>query len=159
MSSRALTRESGTSYLVQFFEDNEYLVVNRSRIFREGRLVTDDVANIQWGVNPKQTSEGKIIAIGDYSQMVQKLKSQKNVQDNTLNDVSENSTVAKKPRKRPAPKSSTTDKENTPAKKLKSGVSFSNYNALGRSGRTDGDFLFNHIPAWALPIRTTTQKL
>ena len=56
MSSRALTRESGTSYLVHFFKINEYLVVNRSRIFREGRLVTDDVANIQWGVNPKQTS-------------------------------------------------------------------------------------------------------
>ena len=32
-------------------------------------------------------------------------------------------------------------------------------NALGRSGCTDGDFLFNHVLAWALPIRTTTQKL
>ena len=40
-----------------------------------------------------------------------------------------------------------------------SGIKEGHCNALGRSGRTDGDFLFNHVPAWALPIRTTTQKL
>ena len=55
-----MTRESGTSYLVQFFEDNEYLVINRSRIFREGRLVIDDTASMQWGVNATQSSEGRM---------------------------------------------------------------------------------------------------
>ena len=125
MSSRALTRESGTSYLVQFFEDNEYLVINRSRIFREGRLVIDDTANMQWGVNAKQCSEGRIVGIGDYSEMVQKLKCLKSAPEKTLSVVAEN--AGKKTRKRTVPTPSAnkeTNKENLPVKKLKSGVSF-----------------------------------
>ena len=83
-SSSALTRELETRYLVQFFEDNESLVINRSRIFRKGRLVIDDTSNMQLGVSAKQSSKGKIVGIGDYSEMVQKLKCLKNAPEKNV---------------------------------------------------------------------------
>ena len=65
MSSRNLTRESGTSYLVKFFEDDE-LIVSRSRIFKEGRVNVGDNAKVQWGVNHEESSNGEINEVENY---------------------------------------------------------------------------------------------
>ena len=74
MSSRSLTRESGSSYLVRFFEDGEVLVVNRSRIFREGRLKVGDKSNVQWGRNSDENAEGEILDVGNYADLMKKKK-------------------------------------------------------------------------------------
>lgn len=115
MSSRDQTRQSGSSYLVKFFEDSETLVVNRSRIFKEGRIKVGDKANIQWGKNSNESSDGEILEMGDYAEL-QKRRTALKHKDNT--------TCTKRQQKKRQPNK--TEKENTsPApKKLKSGVSF-----------------------------------
>lgn len=115
MSSRDQTRQSGSSYLVKFFEDSETLVVSRSRIFREGRLVIGDKANIQWGKNSEESSEGEILEVGEYAEL-QKRR-------NALTCKRQDNSTKRQQKKRPL---NNTEKENTsPApKKLKSGVSF-----------------------------------
>ena len=141
MSSRELRRECDSSYLVQFFEDNEHLIVSRSRIFQEGRVNTDDIANIQWGTNQQQSSEGKIIDVGNYCELSKRLKILKFVNEkpkSKLKNVTQNlKTVTEKPKsvteKAPAKKTTSPkkprkrkieeSKENTAPKKLKSGVS------------------------------------
>ena len=113
MASRSLTRETGSSYMVKFFEDNETLVVNRSRIFREGRVKIGDISQIQWGRNQTESSEGQILDVGEYTELMNKLKT----------PVTKPKKTVKKTVKRDA--SSLQQKENTPPprKKLKSGVS------------------------------------
>lgn len=112
MSSRDQTRQSGSSYLVKFFEDSETLVVSRCRIFKEGRLIVGDKANIQWGKNSDESSDGEILEVGEYAELQKRRLSLKR-QVNATKKIQ---------KKRPL---TNNEKENTsPApKKLKSGVS------------------------------------
>ena len=107
MSSRSLTCESGSSYLVRF---GEVLVVNRSRIFREGRLKVGDKSNVQWGRNSDENAEGEILDVGNYADLMKKKKNvSTQVQGNKK--VEKKRTRGRKPNEEPA------------TKKLKSGVS------------------------------------
>ena len=112
MSSRSLTRESGSSYLVRFFEDGEVLVVNRSRIFREGRLKVGDKSNVQWGRNSDENAEGEILDVGNYADLMKKKKNvSRSTQVQGNKKVEKKRTKGRKPNEEPA------------TKKLKSGVS------------------------------------
>ena len=110
MSSRSLTRESGSSYIVRFFEDGEVLVVNRSRIFREGRLKVGDKSNVQWGRNSDENAEGEILDVGNYADLMKKKKNVR-TQGQGNKKVEKKRTRGRK------------SNEETATKKLKSGVS------------------------------------
>ena len=126
MSSRNLTRESGSSYLVKFFEDNETLIVSRSRIFTEGRVNVGDISKVQWGNTQEQSSDGEVLEVGNYCDLSKTLKTLK-----TVTQTKEKPAVKKAPppKKSPALKKTAAkrkneeSKENQPRKKLKSGVS------------------------------------
>ena len=118
MSNRNLTRESGSSYLVRFFEDDTKLVVNRSRIVSGCRLKVGDKCTIQWGRNSEESREGEILDCGEYTHMQRKLKdsvleSEKGGDKNGLRrqPQTKKPVAAKGPEKQPT------------KKKLKAGVS------------------------------------
>ena len=127
MTSRNLTRESGSSYLVKFFEDNEILVVNRSRIFREGRIKVGDTCEIQWGRNQLETSDGEILEVGEYTDLINKVKqSVTKSSDHELTTSAKSKVTTKNKTVKTVKNSKRKQKENTapqPRKKLKSGVS------------------------------------
>lgn len=119
MSNRNLTRESGSSYLVRFFEDDTKLVVNRSRIFSDSRLKVGDKCTIQWGRNPEESSDGEILDCGEYTHMQRKLK-------DSLLQCEKSGDKNNGSRRRPHTKKPVTEKgpeKQPPKKKLKTGVS------------------------------------